>query len=269
MKSGVAENSGGVFGEAKEFLDARNGELGGSGSGFDGFVGFCEIVPGKRVDVRANDQVGITLPGIELMFLGGADGACNDLEHILGRVAVAIVNANGNSDNDGPAELACGLRGNGSDEGAISEAAGADLNWLEQAGKSATGTNGFDQRTLTEHDRIASGEVSRDDSQRNLHVFKMFGLEYAFDEISKAMIAGEAEARDAPAGDIAKTNGAAGGKNTCEGSAAGVSGSEDAADAGACDVRYGDVILLEDLQYPEMRETAGEPATQGESDARA
>ncbi len=83
------------------------------------------------------------------------------------------------------------------------------------------------------------------------------------------MIAGEAQARDAPARDIAKTNSAAGGKNTCKGSAAGVRGSKNAADAGACDVRYGDVILLEDLQHTEVREPAGESATQGESDAWA
>jgi hypothetical protein len=34
-------------------------------------------------------------------------------------------------------------------------------------------------------------------------------------------------------------------------------------------VRYGDVILLEDLQHAEMRESASEPTTQGESNAWA
>src|SRR5260370_23036331 len=162
MKSGVAQNSGGVFCEAQKFLDARNGELGGSGAGFDGFVGFCEIVPGERIDVRTNDQVGVTLPGVELMLLCGADGACNDLEHILRSVAVTIVNANGNSDDDRAAELARGLRGYRSDEGAIGEAAGAGLDWFEQTGKSATGANGFDNRTLTEHDRIAAARRGGD-----------------------------------------------------------------------------------------------------------
>src|SRR5258706_5440045 len=148
LKSGVAESSGGVFGEAQQLLYPWNGESGGSSAGFDGLVGFCEIVPGQRIHVGANDQVGVTLPGIELMFLCGADGARNHLEHVLGRVALAIVNANGNSDDDGAAELACGLRGNRRDEDAIGKAAGADLYWFEQARESATGANGFDQRAL-------------------------------------------------------------------------------------------------------------------------
>jgi hypothetical protein len=203
------------------------------------------------------------------MFLCGADRTCNDLEHILGRVATTIVNANGNSDDDSAAELARGLSGYGSDEGAIGEAAGPDLDWFKQAGKSATGANGFDQRTLTEHDRIATGKVSSDDSERNFHVFKLSGLEDAFDKVGEAMIARQAEPRDAPAGDIAKTDSAAGGENAREGSAAGVGGPEDAADTGPRDVRYGDVILLEDLQHAEMRESASEPTTQGESNAWA
>src|SRR6266404_3534633 len=47
------------------------------------------------------------------------------------------------------------------------------------------------------------------------------------------MIAGEAQARDAPARDIAKTNSAAGGKNTCKGSAAGVPATQGESDAWA------------------------------------
>jgi len=83
------------------------------------------------------------------------------------------------------------------------------------------------------------------------------------------MIAGEAEPRNAPARDISKTDGPAGGNNSCQGSAAGVGGSEDATDAGACDVRYGDVILFQDLQHPEMREATRESAPERESNAWA
>lgn len=181
LKIAVAADSSGVFCEAQQFLYAWNGEPGGSRAGFDGLVGFREIVPGQRIDVGANDQVGVTLPGIELMFLCGADGARNHLEHILGRVALAVMYANGNSDHDGAAELARGLRGNRRDEHAIGKAARADLDWFEQAGESATGPNGFEQRALPEYDRIAAGEVGSNHRQRNFHVFKFFGFEYAFD----------------------------------------------------------------------------------------
>jgi hypothetical protein len=258
-----------MLSEAQEFLHARNSEFGGGGTGFDGFIGSFEIVPGQRIDVGANDQVGVTLPGIELMFLCGADGASNDLEHIPGRLAMTVVDADGNSDDDSAAEFPRGLRGNGSDQGAIGKAASADLDWFEQARKSATGANGFDQRALTEYDRIATGEISSNDRQRNFHVCKIFGLEYAFNQVSEAMIASQAEARNAPAGDVAETDGAAGGDDSCQRRSAGVGGSEDAADAGARYVRYGDVILLEDLQHAKMRETASEPATQRQSDAWA
>src|ERR1700747_2114915 len=83
------------------------------------------------------------------------------------------------------------------------------------------------------------------------------------------MIAGEAEPRNAPARDIAKTDGAAGGDNPCQGCAAGVSGSEHAANAGACDVRDGDVILFEDLQHSEMCEATRESAPERESNSWA
>ncbi len=50
------------------------------------------------------------------------------------------------------------------------------------------------------------------------------------------MIAGEAEAGNAPARDITKFEGATGCKNFRQWSTAGVRGTENAADAGACNV---------------------------------
>jgi hypothetical protein len=179
------------------------------------------------------------------------------------------VNAHGNPDDDAATELPRRLGGNRRDEPAVGEAAGADLDWFEQSGESATGPNGFDQRALTEYHRIASGEVSGNDRQGNFHIFKFSRFEYAFNQVGEAMIAGEAEPRNAPARDIAKTDGAADGDNSCQGSATGVGGSEDAADAGAGNMRYGDVILFQHLQHSEMREATREPAAERESNAWA
>jgi hypothetical protein len=139
------------------------------------------------------------------------------------------------------------LGGDGSDEGAIGKAASADLNGFEQARESATGADGVDERAFAKDDRIAGSEIRRDDGERNLHVLELLGFEDAFHKVAEAMIAGESETGNAPPGNIAKTDGAAGGEDASERCAAGVGSSKDAANAGTSDVRDWDVILLEDL----------------------
>src|SRR5258706_4583649 len=124
------------------------------------------------------------------MLLRGVHGAGDNLEHVLGSLAIGLVDANGDSDHQGCAEGACGLGGNGSDEGAVGEAAGADLNRLEQAWESATGADGGNQRAFAEDDWVARGENGGNNGQRNLHVLELFGFEDALDEVTEAMIAG-------------------------------------------------------------------------------
>src|ERR1700722_16995834 len=81
------------------------------------------------------------------------------------------------------------------------------------------------------------------------------------------MIAGKAQTGNAPARDIAKTDGTGSGKNAGQRSAAGVCGSEDAAHAGACNVRNRNVMLFEDLQHTKVGEASRESTAQGQSDA--
>ena len=243
--------------EFQDFSDAGKGEPGGGGSGFNGLVGFFKIVPRDSLDVGADDQVGVPLPGIELMLLRGADGAGNHLEHIFRSARVLVMNADRDSDDDVRAELTRSLGGDGSDKTAVGKPASADLDWFEQAGESATGANGVHERALAENDWITGRQIGGDDRKRDFHVFELLGVEDAFDEISKAMIAGQAEARNTPAGEIPKTNGAAGSENAGQWSATGIGGSEDAADTGAGDVRDRDVILLQDLEHAQVREAAG------------
>jgi hypothetical protein len=80
------------------------------------------------------------------------------------------------------------------------------------------------------------------------------------------VVAGEAEARNTPAADVAKFEGAASGNDACERGAAGVSRSEDAADAGAGNARDRYAVLLEDLKDAEVRESASKAAAQGDAD---
>src|ERR1700719_1489783 len=76
------------------------------------------------------------------------------------------------------------------------------------------------------------------------------------------MIAGQAEARNMPARDVAKFKGAAGGHDLSQRCAASVGGAEDAAHTGACNVRNGDVIFFKDLKHAEMREAASKSSTE-------
>ena len=140
--------------EFQDFFDARKSELGGGGSGFNGLVGFFKIVPSDCLDVRADDQVGVPLPGVELMLLRGADGAGNHLEHIFRSALMLVVDPDGDSEDDVCAELTRSLGRDGSDKTAVGEPARSDLDWFEQAGESATGANGVHERALAENDWI-------------------------------------------------------------------------------------------------------------------
>jgi hypothetical protein len=75
------------------------------------------------------------------------------------------------------------------------------------------------------------------------------------------MIAGQAEARNVPARDVAKFKGAAGSHDLRQRRAARVGGTEDAADTGAGNVRNGDVIFFKNLEHAKMREAASKSST--------
>ena len=251
----------------QEFLNARQCQLRRPNAGFDGLVGFLEVVPGKRIDVRANNEIRVALPVVELMFLRGADGSGNNLEHVFRRAAMAVLHADRNSDNDLSAELAGRVSGHGRHETAVGEPASADLNWLEQSREGATRADGINEWALPKDDRIAGAEVCGHDGKRNFHLLEPGGVKDAFDQVREAMVAGEAEPGDTPAGDVAKTNRATGGENAGQRRAAGVRRPKDASDAGARDVRDGDVILFENRQHPEVSEATCESPTQGQCDA--
>src|ERR1700722_15586422 len=82
------------------------------------------------------------------------------------------------------------------------------------------------------------------------------------------MIAGQAEARNVPARDIAKSKSAASRHDLRQRRAASVSGAENAAHTGAGNVRNGDVIFFKDLQHAKMREAASESSTKRKGHTR-
>src|ERR1041384_941055 len=83
------------------------------------------------------------------------------------------------------------------------------------------------------------------------------------------MVAGEPQPRDAPPRDVAKPDGAAGGKDPGQRCAARVRRPENASHAGAGDVRNRNAMLLEDLEHSQVRETACKSAAERQADTRA
>ena len=75
------------------------------------------------------------------------------------------------------------------------------------------------------------------------------------------MIAGKAQAGNAPSADVAKANLAASSNDPRQRRAAGIRRAKNASDACACDIRNWYVILFENLQNAQMRESARKPAT--------
>ena len=197
------------LGAFQEFFNARDGALRDGDAGLDGFIGSIEIVPRDRMNVRAKNEIGVALPAFELMLLGGADRARDDLEDVGGRAAVAVLNSDRNAEDKFGAELARGLRGNGGDQAAVYEAARSNIDWLEQSWESATRANRVFQVAVGEDDRLTTIKVSGDDGERDAQIFEMLGVEDAVDQIAEAMIAREAEARNAPTADVTEFESAA------------------------------------------------------------
>jgi hypothetical protein len=160
----------------QHFGETWQGAPGRGSTRSDGFLGSVESVPGERLYVGAKNEIGVAFPGLKLMLLGGTDGAGNDLKDVGWRAAVQVLDSDGDTENVGGAKQARRARRNGSDEAAVGKAPRADLERSEEAGESATGTNGVHEMALGEDDWLAGGEVSCDDRERNTQVFELSGM---------------------------------------------------------------------------------------------
>src|SRR5208283_4387638 len=90
------------FGMSILLLEKKSAELGkgaasSSGARFDGVVNTLEIVPSDGLHVGTQDEVGVTLPGFELVLLRGTDGAADHLKNVSGSAAMAVVQTNGDA----------------------------------------------------------------------------------------------------------------------------------------------------------------------------
>jgi hypothetical protein len=248
----------GVLRRVEHFLDAGERAACRCGAGFDGLVGAIKIIPGERLDVGAENQVGVTLPYFELMLLGGADGAADDLKDVGWSAAVTVIEANRNGKHVPRPKVAGGGCGNLGDETAIGKAACSNLHGFEQARESAACANRFAQISVRENYRLSVGQVRRDDSRGNFEILELSRFEHLLDQIAQAVIAGEPQPGNAPPGDVAETKSAAGSNDARERRPAGIGRAENAAHARASDIRNWNAILLENLQDAEMGESTSE-----------
>jgi hypothetical protein len=159
--------------------------------------------------IGAKHEVGVAFPNFELMLLRGADGAADHLKYVRWRAAMTVLHADGNADDRSGAKFSGRARRDRGDQTAIGKAARADLDRFEQAGKRAARADGINEIPLRKNNRLTRSEIRGDDSQRNAKVFKLARFEYAFDQAAEALVAGEAEARNAPTSDVAKAERAA------------------------------------------------------------
>jgi hypothetical protein len=249
-----------ILGRIKQHLYAGKSAPGRRGTRLNGFVGTVEIIPRERLHVRAENQVCVTLPYFELMFLSSIDGAADDLKDVGRGATSAVFDTDGNSDHMFGTKIARSARWNRRNQTAIGQAAGSNLNGFEQAREGATRSDSFRQISMGKNNRFTGSQVRRDYCHRNLEILETPRFEHLLDEVAQAVVASQAQTGNTPARDIAKTDCAASGNDASERSTAGVSRAENAADARASNVRNRDLILLEDLQHTEMREPARESA---------
>ena len=120
---------------------------------------------------------------------------------------------------------------------------------------------------MRKNDGLARSEVRGDYRQRNTKIFKLARIEHALDQSPEAMVAGEAEARNAPTSDVAKAERAARCNDARERRAARIGSAENTAHASSGDMGDRDLVLFEYLKNAEMRETARKASAEGEAHA--
>ncbi len=109
----------GIFLLPQQLFDTRQCAERGRGARGDSFFSAVKVVPGQRLHVGPQDEIGMALPDFELVFLRRVYRPTYDLKDIRGSAAVAVLHAHGNSDDYGSAEFASGVRRNRRNESAV------------------------------------------------------------------------------------------------------------------------------------------------------
>jgi hypothetical protein len=179
------------LGSGNKFLNTRQRAPGGGSAGLNGFIGAVEIVPRERLNIGAENQVCVTFPYFELVFLGGADSAAYDLKNVGRSSAVTIFETDRNSHHVCRAQFAGGAGRNLRDKTTIGEVTRSDLNRFEQSWKSAAGANRFAQVSARENYRFAVSQVRSDHRHGDSQILEALGFEDLFNQVPQTVIAGQ------------------------------------------------------------------------------
>lgn len=265
---GMARGRGDAAGRAREeLLNSRESAACGGGARLDGLIGAGELIPGKSLDIRTQHKVRFLLPDRAVIFLNGADRAAEDLKNVCGIAGTPIVKAYRDADNTACAQMAGFLGGDWGNQAAIRKPARAKLHRFEKAGECTAGPDRIGEGSVAENHGLAAAEVGGDGGEGDEQLLKGVPLDESSNEVAEALVAGEAETREAPTGKIAKAHVAAGRDEPGERCAARIGRAQDAADAGAHNPGDGDVVLFENLEHAQMGESAGKAAAQRQRDA--
>jgi hypothetical protein len=109
----------GSLGALEKFMDAREGAARHGRPCFDGLIRPVKIIPRKGLHVGPEDQIGVSLPGLGLVFLSRMNGACDHLKDIGRRAALSILDSHLHAEDECRAQVSCGASGNWGDKAAI------------------------------------------------------------------------------------------------------------------------------------------------------
>lgn len=156
-----------IWSSVEQFLDARQRTTSRRSAGLDSLARTVEIIPGKRLNVWAENQVSMTLPDLELVFLSRAYSAAHNLKDVGWCAAMHVLDTDGNTHYVCGTQFACREGRNLGNETAVGEAACSNFHGFEQAGKCATGADRFAQIPVSEDYRFAVGQIRRNNGHGN------------------------------------------------------------------------------------------------------
>src|SRR6266478_5051408 len=196
------------------------------------------------------------------MFLRRRHRAADHLEDVAGSSAITILYADGHAQDKRCPQVPCSTSRHRRYQSPVREAPRADFHRLKQTRKCAARADGVDQVAVRQYHRLAAVEVRGHHRHRDLQILELPRLKNALDQVSQAMIAGEPQPRNAPARNVAQTQGAASGYDARQRRAAGIRRAQNAANTRSRDAGNGNVILFQHLQHSQVRKAPRKAASQ-------
>ena len=142
------------------------------------------------------------------------------------------------------------------------------LNGLKQTGIRAAGAHWIDHAAGSrKNDWLPRRQIRGEHAERHTHVLEPVGLQKPAEKPGHRGATDEAEASGPPAPDIAEPHRPSDVRDLVGGRSACVGGCDHCSGADPCHTVDRDAVALEGPEQPGMRDAAGEPTSQRETDA--